>query len=136
NGGGRCRDESGFLLPLMRSLGQRKVCAPTASSWSCMGTEIYKVEPRKMPRYSRVSYHQKGTRTQVSCQTTRRARTTESHCNGLPICVSAVQTRTSHTPWGTWQAARSGEPVRSVDDRPSHILQPLRSLTFLQKWKE
>jgi hypothetical protein len=29
-----------------------------------MGTEIYKVEPRKMPRYSRVLYHQKGTRTQ------------------------------------------------------------------------
>ena len=28
-----------------------------------MGIEIYKVEPRRMPRYSRMSYHQKGPRT-------------------------------------------------------------------------
>jgi len=30
-----------------------------------MGIEIYKVEPRRMPRYSRMSYHQKGPRTQL-----------------------------------------------------------------------
>src|SRR5262249_14464559 len=45
------------------SLGQRRVCVPTASSWSCVSREIYKVEQRKIARYSRVSYHQKGTRT-------------------------------------------------------------------------
>src|SRR5262249_41795863 len=52
------------------SLGQQRVCVPTASGWSRIDKEIYKVKPRRMPRYSRVSYHQKGTRTQVSCQTT------------------------------------------------------------------
>src|SRR2546423_657158 len=47
------------------SLGQRRVCVPTASGWSCVSREIYKVEHRKIPRYSRVSYHQKGTRTRM-----------------------------------------------------------------------
>src|SRR4029453_18793820 len=46
------------------SLGQREVCIPTASGWSRMRREIYKVEQRRMPRYSRVLYHQKGTRTE------------------------------------------------------------------------
>src|SRR5438094_7292412 len=45
------------------SLGQQRVCVPTASGWSRIDREIYKVKPRRMPRYSRVSYHQKGTRT-------------------------------------------------------------------------
>src|SRR5215510_13217590 len=45
------------------SLGQWRVCVPTASGWSCVSREIYKVEQRKIPRYSRVLYHQKGTRT-------------------------------------------------------------------------
>src|SRR5215831_20070415 len=63
DGGGWCRDESGLLLPSRMSLGQRRVCVPTASGWSCVSKEIYKVEQRKIPRYSRVLYHQKGTRT-------------------------------------------------------------------------
>ena len=33
DGGGRCRDESGLLLPLRMSLGQRGVCIPIASGW-------------------------------------------------------------------------------------------------------
>ena len=63
DGCGWCRDASGLLLPLRMSLGQRSVCVPIASAWSRMGREIYKVEPRRMPRYSRASYHQKGPRT-------------------------------------------------------------------------
>jgi hypothetical protein len=50
------------------SLGQRRVGGPPASGWSRMSIEIYKVEPRRMPRYSRMSYHQKGPRTS-SCRT-------------------------------------------------------------------
>src|SRR5437870_6674727 len=45
------------------SLGQWSVCVPLASGWSHVDREIYKVEPRRMPSYSRVSYHQKGPRT-------------------------------------------------------------------------
>src|SRR5215470_2411345 len=63
DGCGWCRDESGLLLPSRMSLGPRRVCVPTASGWSCVSREIYKVEQRKIPRYSRVLYHQKGTRT-------------------------------------------------------------------------
>src|ERR1043166_8537929 len=65
-----CRDESGLLLISMMSLGQQRVCVPTASGWSRIDKEIYKVKPRRMPRYSRVSYHQKGTRTRDMRQTT------------------------------------------------------------------
>jgi hypothetical protein len=50
------------------SLGPRRVCVPTASGWSCVSREIYKVEQRKIPRYSRVLYHQKGTRTRIWVQ--------------------------------------------------------------------
>src|SRR5215470_820465 len=70
DGCGWCRDESGLLLPSRMSLGQRRVWVPTASGWSCVSREIYKVEQRKIPRYSRVSYHQKGTRTQVILKVT------------------------------------------------------------------
>src|SRR5262252_7928686 len=45
------------------SLGQRRVCVPIVSGWSCVSREIYKGEQRKIPRYSRMLYHQKGTRT-------------------------------------------------------------------------
>ena len=38
-----CRDESGLLLPARLSLGQRRVCVPTASGWSRMDMKIYKV---------------------------------------------------------------------------------------------
>src|SRR2546423_15719076 len=52
------------------SLEQREVCIPPASGWSRMGIEIYKVKPRRMPRYSRMSYHQKGPRTQIILKVT------------------------------------------------------------------
>src|SRR5262249_42487515 len=55
----------------MRSLGPRSVRGPTVSGLSLMGMKIYTVEARRMPRYFRVSYHQKGPRTHESCQTTR-----------------------------------------------------------------
>src|SRR5215831_15549365 len=45
------------------SLGPWEICIPTASGWSRMRREIYKLEQCRMPRYSRVPYHQKGTRT-------------------------------------------------------------------------
>src|SRR5215813_7297573 len=48
------------------SLGQRRVGVPTVSGWSCVSREIYKVEQCKIPRYSRVLYHQKGTRTALA----------------------------------------------------------------------
>ena len=51
---GWCRDESGLLLPSRMSLEQREVCIPTASGESRMSGERYKVEQRRMPRYSRV----------------------------------------------------------------------------------
>src|SRR5215471_356158 len=54
------------------SLGQRSVCVPIASGWSCVSREIYKGEQRKIPRYSRVSYHQKGTRTHLILKMTHR----------------------------------------------------------------
>src|SRR5262249_12626758 len=59
-----------LLLPSRMSVGQRRVCVPTASGWSCVSREIYKVEQRKIPRYSRVSYHQKRTRTQIILKVT------------------------------------------------------------------
>src|SRR6266851_8758869 len=43
DGRGWCRDESGLLLLLMMSLGQRSVCVPTASGWSRMDMKIYTV---------------------------------------------------------------------------------------------
>ncbi len=54
-----------------------------------------------------------------------RERIVSGACNRLPICVSAVQTRTSHTTWGERRAARSGELACGVDDRASHLLQHL-----------
>src|SRR5215831_8479751 len=52
------------------SLGPWEICIPTASGWSRMRREIYKLEQCRMPRYSRVPYHQKGTRTHDLRQTT------------------------------------------------------------------
>ena len=43
DGRGWCRDESGLLLLLMMSLGQRRGCVPTASGWSRMDMKIYTV---------------------------------------------------------------------------------------------
>jgi hypothetical protein len=43
DGRGWCRDESGLLLLLMMSLGQRSVCVPTASGCSRMDMKIYTV---------------------------------------------------------------------------------------------
>jgi hypothetical protein len=43
DGRGWCRDESGLLLLLMMSLGQRRVCVSTASGWSRMDMKIYTV---------------------------------------------------------------------------------------------
>src|SRR5262249_11513761 len=53
------------LLTLRMPLGQRSVCVPTASGLSRMEMKIYKVSPRRMPRYTRVVYHQKRTRTRI-----------------------------------------------------------------------
>src|SRR5262245_54571781 len=47
----------------MRSLGPRSVRVPIVSGLSLMGMKIYTVEARRMPRYFRVSYHQKWPRT-------------------------------------------------------------------------
>src|SRR5215813_5449854 len=56
------------------SLGPWEICIPTASGWSRMRREIYKLEQCRMPRYSRVPYHQKGTRTHDLRQTTEDVR--------------------------------------------------------------
>ena len=44
-------------------LGPRSICGPTASGLSRMDMKIYKVSPRKMPRYATLAYHQKRART-------------------------------------------------------------------------
>src|SRR5215510_7059997 len=54
----------------MRSLGPRSVRVPTVSGLSRRGMKIYTVEARRMPRYFRVSYHQKWPRTHDIRQTT------------------------------------------------------------------
>ena len=43
DGGGRCRDESRFLLPSMLAVRPRSVRVPTAARWSHIGMEMYKV---------------------------------------------------------------------------------------------
>src|SRR5215475_10388101 len=61
------------------SLGQRRVWVPTVSGGSCVSRERYKVEQCKIPRYSRVLYHQKGTRTHLILKMTGR--------NGIEVCL-------------------------------------------------
>src|SRR4030095_11310593 len=65
-----CRDESGLLLPGMRSLGPRTLRGPTVSGLSLMGMKIYTVEAHRMPRYARVVYHQKRPRAQIILKVT------------------------------------------------------------------
>src|SRR4029453_3407266 len=65
------------------SVGQRRVCVPIASGWSCVSREIYKVEQRKIPRYSRVSYHQKGTRTHLILKMTGKWTTMDTICRSF-----------------------------------------------------
>src|SRR4030095_1926011 len=81
------------------SLGPRRVCVPTASVWLCVSRETYKVEQRKIPRYSRVSYHQKGTRTlrwSRPCKTTR--------ARPLP-CAAKASIRVRRTRTSAYSAA-------------------------------
>src|SRR5207302_3199181 len=92
---GWCRDESGLLLPWMRSLGPRSVRVPTVAGLSRMGMKIYTVGARRMPSYFRVVYHQKWPRTHKSCQTTIRP---ISGFIGLASCGS-MGSRIVHSLW-------------------------------------
>src|SRR5215470_19271999 len=91
------------------SLGPRRVCVPTVSGWSCVSRERYKGEQCKIPRDSRVLYHQKGTRTQIILKVTDR------RANGSPSVSDAVDVDQDVPRAAEYLVA----PVRRrVDDEP------------------
>src|SRR5882724_12393649 len=75
----------------MRSLGQRSVRVPTVSEWSRRGMKIYKIDSRQMPRYFRVSYHQKRPRTHFCREQLKMSLSpprwqSRGQCPGIVVC--------------------------------------------------